>query len=415
MKEFNDLLDNYTEGKTLPQEFYTNENIFSEEMNRIYFQKFNWLMVDHVTRIPNPGDYFLFNVEKESIIVIRGRDQEVRAFYNVCTHRGSRVCLEDEGSKKLLVCPYHAWSYDTEGNLKAARYMPDDFDPKQSGLRPCYIKIYEGLIFLNLTQDQPINFDDFIQPLKPMLDIHKTSKSKIALRKKYSTAANFKLVLENFSECYHCVPQHPELCSIHEKDWVYTMGGGVGTAPKKETDEYLKKIEPWVEDCKKRGLPTETYLETNEFREKGFSRYADRTPIGNGHLSQTRDGTPASTLMGTFKEFDGGLTQTAFNQFSICYFTNDFGIMFSFKPQSISETEVELIWLVDQNAKENIDYNVDDISYIWHTTTLADSRIIENNHKGLMSRSFEPGVLSKTETGITYFYNWYFNCMNVSR
>ena len=68
-----------------------------------------------------------------------------------------------------------------------------------------------------------------------------------------------------------------------------------------------------------------------------------------------------------------------------------------------------------KNAKENIDYNVDDISYIWHTTTLADTRIIENNHKGLMSRSFEPGVLSKTETGITYFYNWYFNCMNVSR
>ena len=91
MKEFNDLLDNYTEGKTLPQEFYTNENIFSEEMNRIYFQKFNWLMVDHVTRIPNPGDYFLFNVEKESIIVIRGRDQEVRAFYNVCTHRLSLI------------------------------------------------------------------------------------------------------------------------------------------------------------------------------------------------------------------------------------------------------------------------------------------------------------------------------------
>jgi Rieske 2Fe-2S family protein len=115
--------------------------------------------------------------------------------------------------------------------------------------------------------------------------------------------------------------------------------------------------------------------------------------------------------MGTFKEFDGGLTQTAFNQFSCCYFTNDFGVMFSFKPQSISETEVELIWLVDQNAKENIDYNIDDISYIWHTTTLADTRIIENNYKGLMSKSFEPGVLSKTETGITYFYNWYFNCM----
>ena len=68
-------------------------------------------MVDHISRIPNPGDYFVFDAEKESIIVIRGRDNEVRAFYNVCTHRGSRICLDEEGSKKLLVCPYHAWSF----------------------------------------------------------------------------------------------------------------------------------------------------------------------------------------------------------------------------------------------------------------------------------------------------------------
>ena len=92
MKEFNDLLVNYTEGKTLPQEFYTNENIFSEEMKRIYHNQ--WLLVDHISRIPDPGDYFLFDAGKESIIIIRGKDSQIRAFYNVCTHRGSRICLE---------------------------------------------------------------------------------------------------------------------------------------------------------------------------------------------------------------------------------------------------------------------------------------------------------------------------------
>ena len=90
--------------------------------------------------------------------------------------------------------------------------------------------------------------------------------------------------------------------------------------------------------------------------EQGINRYADRTPIGNGHLSQTKDGKPASTLMGKFDNFDGGLTQVSFNPFGCCYFTNDFGIMFSFKPKSLNETEVELIWLVDENAQEGIDY-----------------------------------------------------------
>ena len=103
MIEFQQLLENYQEGKALPQQFYTNEKIFSEEMKRIYFKQ--WLMVDHVSRIPNPGDYFVFEAEKESIIIIRGRDEKIRAFYNVCTHRGSRICLEEEGTKKLLVCP----------------------------------------------------------------------------------------------------------------------------------------------------------------------------------------------------------------------------------------------------------------------------------------------------------------------
>ena len=160
MIEFQQLLENYQEGKALPQQFYTNEKIFSEEMKRIYFKQ--WLMVDHVSRIPNPGDYFVFEAEKESIIIIRGRDKKIRAFYNVCTHRGSRICLEEEGTKKLLVCPYHAWSFSAEGDLKAARYMPEDFKKEEWGLKKCHLKIHEGLIFINLSLEEPMNFENAV-------------------------------------------------------------------------------------------------------------------------------------------------------------------------------------------------------------------------------------------------------------
>jgi Rieske 2Fe-2S family protein len=192
------------------------------------------------------------------------------------------------------------------------------------------------------------------------------------------------------------------------------MGAGLGTAPEKDTDEYLKKIRPWIESCKKQGTPSETYLETDEGLRKGLNRYFDRTPIGNGHLSQTKNGKPASKLMGKFKEFDGGLSQVSFNPFSCCYFTNDFGIMFVFKPDSILKSEVELIWLVNEDAEEGKDYNPDDVTYIWDVTTQEDTTIIENNQKGLLSQSFSPGVLSQNESAVTYFYNWYFTNMQSS-
>ena len=411
MNSFSQYKESYQEGKTLPQDFYTDEGIFTDEMKTIYFKQ--WLMVDHVTRIKNPGDYFVFEAEKESIIIIRGRDNEVRAFYNVCTHRGSRICLDEEGSKKLLVCPYHAWSFSSEGELKAARHMPDDFNKSENGLRECHLKIFEGLIFINLSMESPMNFDEFILPLKEILNFHNTGKSKIAARKKYPTKANFKLVLENFQECYHCGPAHPEFSSIHEKDWVFTMGAGLGTAPQEDTDEYLEKIRPWVEECRKKGIPSDTYLETEEGLKQGLNRYFDRTPIGNGHLSQTKDGKPASKLMGKFKNFDGGLSQVSFNPFGCCYFTNDFGVMFIFKPNAILESEVELIWLVNEDAIEDKDYKADDITFIWDITTQEDTTIIENNQKGVLSHSFVPGVLSENESAVTYFYDWYFTNMQL--
>ena len=88
--------------------------------------------------------------------------------------------------------------------------------------------------------------------------------------------------------------------------------------------------------------------------------------------------------------------------------------MFVFKPSSILKSEVELIWLVNEDAEEGRDYNTDDVTYIWDVTTQEDTTIIENNQKGLLSQSFAPGVLSQNESAVTYFYNWYFTNMQLS-
>lgn len=412
MNSLNKLIENHTEGRTLSQEFYTESHIFDNEMSNIVFNE--WLLVDHFSRVKNPGDYFLFNIAKESIIIIKGRDEKIRAFYNVCTHRGSRICLEDEGTKKLLVCPYHAWSFDPEGNLKAARFMSDDFNPKEWGLRPCYLEIHSGLIFINLTNNEPQNFDEYIKPLVPYLDLHDPKNAKIAYRKKYPTSANWKTTLENFQECYHCAPSHKSYSAVHEKDFVKIYGAGKGSGPDDETFAYEKKIEPWIKQLNDRGIICSTYLESET--DKGFNRYADRVPIGNNNESETESGKFASSLMGKFKELgpDGGVTQISFNPFGNSYFNNDFGVLFIFKPIDTFNTEVELIWLVDRDAEEDINYNTSRMKWMWDVTTLEDTKIIEDNYKGILSQAYKPGHLSEIERAVDYFYNWYFTSIRRS-
>ena len=112
-------IDGSTSGWSLDRDFYKDPEIFEKEKEKIIFD--NWIFAGHVSQIPNAGDYFLFNLLEESIIIIRGNDMEIRAFFNVCRHRGSHVCLEKTGNSKRFICPYHAWTYDIDGSLFAAR------------------------------------------------------------------------------------------------------------------------------------------------------------------------------------------------------------------------------------------------------------------------------------------------------
>ena len=125
------LAERQKSGYSLEQDFYVSQEVYDQDMAVVFSQQ--WLLVDHVSRIPQRGDYFLFDIGKESIIILRENDLQINAFFNVCRHRGSRVCIEEQGRKNLLVCPYHAWSYNLDGSLQAAKLMGDDFDNPSMG------------------------------------------------------------------------------------------------------------------------------------------------------------------------------------------------------------------------------------------------------------------------------------------
>ena len=397
--ELKTLIKKQKTNYSLDQEFYVSQHIFDLDVKNIFSKQ--WVFVGHISRIPNYGDYFLFNIGKESIIIIRDKDNAVHAHYNVCRHRGSQICLENAGNSKVLICPYHAWTYNIDGSLKGARLMDKDFNKNDWHLHKCNSKIFEGLIFINLSE-HPNDFEEFIAPTKKFIKFHGLADAKIAHRQYYPTDGNWKLTLDNFHECYHCQPSHPEYCQVHDKDYIVAYGAGSNTGPASEKFDNI--LTEWNTKVKKMGHLTGEYSET-EFND--YSRSAERTPLKEGMFTETKTGKPISKLMGNFKDYDCGYTSVGTSPFNSLLMCNDFATLFTFIPISPLYTQVELMWLVHKDAEEGKDYNIEEMKWMWDVTTIADKRIIEDNQKGVLSKKYVPGPLSQMEKGLEKFKSWY--------
>ena len=194
---------------SLPQPFYSDERLFDIDMQEI-FQK-EWLIAGMTCEIPTKGNYITLQIGKNPIIVIRGADGVVHAFHNVCRHRGSRLCTSDKGKVAKLVCHYHQWTYELDGRLLfAGTEMGADFDMKQYGLKPVNVKTAGGYIFISLAENPPA-IDDFLSTLNHYMEPYDMENTKVAIQTTLFEKANWKLVLENNRECYHCNASHPEL------------------------------------------------------------------------------------------------------------------------------------------------------------------------------------------------------------
>ncbi|MBT5434675.1 MAG: aromatic ring-hydroxylating dioxygenase subunit alpha, partial [Rhodospirillaceae bacterium] len=210
-----DLLQRHTPDMSLEQPFYTDRSIFERDLERVVAPQ--WLFVEHISALPEPGDYVLFEVAGESIIIVRGRDREVRALFNVCRHRGSRICLEPKGNVRTLTCPYHAWVYDLGGALLRAPLMADDFDAGDWSLHACHVHVWEGMIFINLAGEgeEVADFNEIAEAFERYTLPYRLGDAKVVHRETYPTDANWKLAVENFRECYHCAAAHPEYTLVN--------------------------------------------------------------------------------------------------------------------------------------------------------------------------------------------------------
>jgi phenylpropionate dioxygenase-like ring-hydroxylating dioxygenase large terminal subunit len=383
------LLDKHRPGWGLEQSFYTHPQVFEFEWE--YIWKKYWLFAGTTAEIPKAGDYFVYKVNNDSIIIIRGDKGEVNAHYNTCRHRGSVVCLEEKGNVPKLMCPYHQWVYNKDGSLFKARLMPDDFDKSSHGLHPAQISVVNGLIFISLSQDPP-DFTKVHNDYSPFLNPYKIDQAKVACKKSYVLRTNWKLIAENFRECYHCGVAHPEYCNAV-----------IGANLRETADEVIA-------ECKVAWRSKGLAVDAIDFKNDSF-HFAIRYPLRPGVLSYSLDGKAVARPIGDHRDFDAGVLGLVVYPNFWMDSVADYIWTMRLTPLSPSQTIIDLTWLVDSDAVEGVDYTIDRLTDFWRITGEQDWQLCENNFLGVESSRYQPGPYAPAEIDVVKFIDWYLERM----
>lgn len=389
-------------GRSLPSAYYSSLDIYQDDVRMLGATQ--WLLVDHASRIARSGDYFLFAFGEESLIIVRDRHGGVHALFNVCRHRGSRLCLELEGSAATLTCPYHAWSYALDGRLLAAPAMSAGFDRSEHGLARAHVRVENGFIFVNLSQTTPPDFENFISRSRAYVVPHGFANATVARRIRYPTAANWKLLIENFLECYHCKTAHPTYCSVHDPDKLLAFGAGPGSSSAQLIEKFAGAQATWETMARAKGFMTG--MLADDSRSPYFQAFS-RVPVGNDFKTEALGGHPVAPLMGDYREYDMAQTAVTFNPLGHVIASSDHALVFRFTPRGPVLTDVEAIWLVHGDARAGRDYDPDALVHVWDVTLREDKTITENNQAGVMSSRYSPGQHSEHEARISDFVDWY--------
>jgi Rieske 2Fe-2S family protein len=342
------------DAKTLPQRYFVAPEIFSEELQKIFAA--NWVLVGHQSQLAEPGDYFLAEIAGESLIVTKDQRSTIRAFYNVCRHRGARLCEEQNGHAGAIQCPYHAWTYALDGRLLGAPHMDETpgFNKTEYPLKPARIGLWEGFIFLNLG-DASASLEKWFEPLGGKFSPWNLPGLRSAKRTEYDVKANWKLIFQNYSECYHCLGVHPE----------------------------LSKISPY--DSAENDLIEGPFL-------GGFMRIASDNSL-------TMSGNACALPVANFGHEDFRFV------FYYSIFPNmllslhpDYVMVHQLEPQSPERTLIFCDWFFNPEAFKQSDFDPEDAVKFWDMVNKQDWHVCELSQQGISSRAYESGPYSARES-----------------
>lgn len=382
--------------------FYRSHVTYEAELEHIVFK--SWLYAGHISQVAKNGDYFLFDVGEDSIIISRDNKGQIGAMHNICRHRGARVCEELSGNRKAFICPYHGWAYGNDGHLKSAREMDqlEGFKCEDYALKKVRFVVFQGMIFINCDPNAP----DFIAPLENIsrqLGAYDLENAKVAERKTYRINANWKLVLENYLECYHCSSSHRQYAKLHTLE-----------APSEKVKPINQAMWARAEELTGvAGIAEEYYGYYNDATAFGACSYTSRYALYEGFKTGSRDGQPVAPLMGNMQGYDGGAGDFQMGPLTFMLNYPDHCVLYRFIPRNLTETDMEVVWYVNGDAVEGVDYEVEKVTWLWHHTSLEDEYIILRNNEGVNSRFFEPGPYHpEYEATLMEFISWYLKALS---
>jgi Rieske 2Fe-2S family protein len=377
-------------GWSLEQRFYSDPEIYRLEVDHIVME--NWILAGHVSEVGKPGDFKVIDVAGESAIIVHGSDGTIRAFANVCRHRGSLVCLESSGNTRKFTCPYHGWVFNTEGELIGARDMPEKFRREDYGLHAVSLDEVHGLMFICFSDDPP-SLEAAKRDLGAPMAMFDFEHLKVAATRVYPIEANWKLAVENYQECYHCAPAHPEYAKMH------TL-----MLDKKKLPRVQDKMKARMAACGLREYDIDFADTDAPEGEQGYGY--SRTALFEGFLTGSEDGKPLAPLLGQLQDYDGGASDFTFGPCSFLLAYSDHVVAYVFTPVEHGRCECRIYWMVRGDAVEGKDYDPDALVWLWDITTKADLKIIVDNWKGVNSRYYQPGPFSGMEAAESRWINW---------
>ncbi len=347
---------------TLNGSYYRDPELLQREFERIFFR--SWLLAGRAEQLAQTGDYFTFELGHESVLVVRGPDATLRAFYNVCRHRGSRLCAEKSGRfERAIRCRYHAWSYGLDGALRGVPFLQaaDPLPKGEFSLYPVSVEVWQGCVFVRL---EPAGETLLAQlgTLPERARPYPLAALRVGARAERVVEANWKILVENFMECYHCPGVHPELADLVP---LYRTG---------EVD--VSGSEP------------------PEYRERAVTSTLSGTtkrPIFAGLRDRSRQRYHAELVLPNL----------------LLYLFPDYVCARSLWPESPTRTRIVSEWWFESAALERPDFDASDAVDFMNLLGEQDWQVCEGVQQGVVSRAHRHGVLLAQESEVADVTRWY--------
>ena len=347
----------------LPPAAFADPQVFDWELDQIFR---GWVVAGHISAVDEPGKFLVRELGTDSVLIVGGQDGTPRAFLNVCRHRGARLVEEADGQvRKRLRCPYHAWSYDLDGGLRAAPHMDgvEEFDFSCNGLLGVRLAVVGGLVLIDLSGEAP-DPADHVGELIDHLDRYRLTELRRAGETTYEVAANWKGIAENYNECLHCPGVHPELNALSDYmsgDEVIGEGAWCGGSMTLREDASTMALE-----------------------DAGHT--SDRPPIEG--LTEEQ----AKTVL-YFALFPNALVSLH----------PDYVMLHTLWPRSAGETHVTCEWYFEPATMARDDFDPSDAIGFWDMVNKQDWYVCGLQQKGVGTRNYTAGRYSAEEVDVHAF------------